>query len=572
MTAATASGRTPTPPIDPRLLSRVPAVRWCAGAVAVAALLRALAWVGIAHAVADLVVAVTRLEPLPPTAPLLIAGAAAVRAAATWGEAVLARRTAARAKQELREEATAALLRPGVPGPAGGHVALLTTGADALDEWFASFLPALADAAVAPPVILVAIAVADPLSAVVVAVTLPLLVVFGALIGRATGDRARAQLGALTRLSGHFLDLLRGLETLRLFGVADRQEPAVREVVTALRERTMTTLRVAFLSALVLELVAMLGTAVVAVVIGLRLAEGVMALGPGLAVLLLTPEAYLPIRRAGARFHASADGAAAARELLDLADGDPPVHRGRARRPAPNPAQVPVVLHGVTVTRRRAAVLDGLDLTVTPGAHIALLGPSGSGKTTLLRVVAGLLEPDGGRVTVGGVALDHLDPAAWHERLGWVAQHPVVPAGTVLDAVRLAAPHATPEMAAEALRHVGAPALADRLHERVGSGGSRLSGGEVRRIAVARALLRDPALLLCDQPTDDLDPTAERAVRLAVRGLAATRLVATHDPAVALDADRVLVLDHGVVVEDGAPEELRARGGRFAAMVEAVGG
>lgn len=526
-------------PIDPRLIRQAGDVRTLVIGLGLIAGVRSLFWVVIAFSIATLVVAARDGQPLPATVSITLIIALLARPILAYLAEQLARRQAATTKHQLRMKALAASVTNTTQAK-GQLTAMLTTGADALDEWFARFLPSALEGALMPAVIIGVITFTDPVSLIVLAVTVPLLGVFGWLIGVETQDQADRQYAAMTRLSGHFLDLLHGLETLRLFGVAKQQDHLVRHVADDLRTETMATLRIAFLSALALELIAMIGTALIAVIIGIRLSYGHMELLPGLAVLIMAPEAYLPIRRVGATFHASTEGAAAGAALLDAIEAD--------TTSSDHPSEIPVIdphewaLDQVTVVRNgRLNVVDAT-VHIRAGELVALCGQSGTGKSTLLGVLAGLVLVDEGEVRVNGQLVT---PVLATPGVVWMPQQPVILATTLRENLTLgkAIDDAT---IASTLNTCGASALVPRLDERVGQGGTRLSGGEAKRVGLTRALLAKPALLLADEPTTEVDEATATVIRTALAHLAnegIAVLVATHDQTIMGMATRVHNLD-----------------------------
>jgi len=444
---------------------------------------------------------------------------------------------------------------------------------DALDAYLTGYLPQLALSVTVPVAVLVRIALADPTSGVIVAVTLPLIPVFAVLVGWQTQARTTRQLRALTRLGGHFLDMLGGLGTLRAYGRAGAQVRVVGVMADRYRSATMATLRIAFLSALVLELIGSVSVALVAVPVGLRLLAGSLTLPVALLVLILAPEAYAPLRAAGAKFHASQEGLAAAAEafaLIDAAGSDPagpdaagpgpagpeqpgPVARTVAR--VPDPGAVDLVFDQVAVRG-----LAGVDLTVRPGQRVALVGPSGGGKSTLLALVLGFLVPERGRVLAGGTDLSTLDIQAWRAGLAWVPQRPYLFADSVAANIALGVPDAPPaaiEAAARAARAADViAALPQRYATVLGERGHGLSSGERQRVALARALLRTGAgLVLLDEPTARLDAQSEAAVLAGSNELVAgrTALLVAHRPALVAVADRVVRVAAGTVRELPVP-------------------
>ncbi|WP_051300475.1 thiol reductant ABC exporter subunit CydD [Actinomadura rifamycini] len=494
-----------------------------------------------------------------------LAAAVAGRAVVAWVSAVVAGRAAARVKAGLR----GSLLEAGAGGRSGGaagaRVTLLTRGLDAVDPFFTGYVPQLLAACVVPVLVLGRLAAADWASALVVAVTVPLVPVFGALVGLRTAALTERQWGSLRRLGGHFRDVLAGLGTLRSFGRAGHQSGVVRELAGEHRRATVRALRVAFLSSLVLELVCALSVALVAVPVGLRLLDGSMVLSTGLLVLLLTPEVYLPLRAMGTRFHASAEGVAAAGEAFAVLDGAAervPGGGGAAVLDVPEVRDVPeIVLEEVTVRYPGSEVLalDGVSLRVAPGERVAVTGPSGAGKSTLLLVLAGLVAPESGRVLVDGTDLRELDPAAWRARLGWVPQRPHLFAASVADNIRLGDPGAGDARVAEAARAAAAEEFVAALPRGyatvLGEGGAGLSAGQRQRLAVARAYLSGGPVMLLDEPTARLDLRSERLLVEAAERLLAgrTAVIVAHRPAFVRAADRVVRLRDGRVCGAARP-------------------
>jgi thiol reductant ABC exporter CydD subunit len=382
--------------------------------------------------------------------------------------------------------------------------------------------------------------------------TLPLVPLFMWLIGRYTEERTRARWSALRALSTHFLDVVRGLPTLRAFNRSEAQAASLEAVGERYRQTTMGTLRVGFLSGSVLELAATLGVALVAVTVGIRLARGGIGLEAALTVLVLAPELYLPIRQLGAQFHASADGVAVAERLLDLIEAPPAVHSS-GERLAPSPARATVRLEAVSFAypARPGLVLNGVDLELHPGETVALVGESGAGKTTVASLLLRLAEPTEGRITVGGVDLATCTTPRWRELVAWVPQHPTMFRGTVADNIRFGNPGADEAGVRESARLAGADAFVRALPQGygtlVGDGGRPLSAGERRRIALARAFLRDAPFVILDEPTADLDAVNARVIAAAVERLrhGRTVLLIAHRPELIRQADRVVVLERG---------------------------
>nr|WP_240947638.1 thiol reductant ABC exporter subunit CydD [Planosporangium mesophilum] len=478
-----------------------------------------------------------------------LAGVIAGRAVLAWAQEAAAHRAAAAVKTQLRDRLLAHLVRLGpgwLTGQRAGELTTLSTrGIDALDGYFSRYLPQLVLAAVVPAIVLARLLPADLLATITIAVTLPLIPVFLALVGLTTEARNRRSFRMLARLAHHFLDVVAGLPTLKVFGRAKAQAETIRRVSDEHRRATMRTLRLAFLSSLVLELIATISVALVAVGIGLRLVNGSLDLRTALLVLILAPEAYLPLRMVGTHFHASTEGLAAAEQVFSVLEEQPPPRGTRTDVPAG-----PIVVSDVTVRYpdRTVPALDGVDLTVTPGEVLALTGPSGCGKSTLLSVLLGFVPPDSGRVCVGDADLADLDPDVWRRRVVWMSQRPYLFAGTVADNIRLGVPDASDSSVRTAAR---AALAEDFLDARVGDGGAGLSAGQRQRVALARAFLSDAPIVLLDEPTANLDGESEAAVLEAVRRLARGRTVVlvAHRPALLTLADRVVRMEAGRIVE-----------------------
>jgi thiol reductant ABC exporter CydD subunit len=490
----------------------------------------------------------------------LLVGAFAVRGACAWGMEVAGRRGAWSVLSELRLALVARRLRRqplAVDGVDGAEIAAVSVqGIESLEAYFARYLPQAVLASVVPLMVIAWVAVVDLESALIMLLTLPLVPVFMWLIGRYTQERTEERWQALKQLSTHFLDLVRGLPTLRAFGRAEAQVGAVGAVSDRYRRATIETLRVSFLSGSVLELAATLGVALVAVTAGVRLVSGGLGLAAGLTVIILAPELYLPFRRLGAEFHSSADGLAVAERMFSLLEAPSAAVVGSGLRPL-SPASAVVRLDRVSFAypSRPAIVLDRFDLRLAPGETVALVGESGAGKSTVAALLLGFLAPTEGQVSVGGLDLAECDLDAWRRSIAWVPQHPTLMRGTVADNIAIGDRSASERQLRDAAAAAGADrfirALPDGYATVIGDGGRQLSPGERRRIGLARAFLRDAPLVILDEPTADLDAANVALVVEAVRRLQVGRsvLVIAHRPELLVRADRVVQLVDGAASE-----------------------
>ncbi|MFI0810871.1 thiol reductant ABC exporter subunit CydD [Streptomyces echinatus] len=539
-------------PIDPRLLRYARATRFFLAAVVGLGAVGAGLVIAQAMLVAEIVVGAFQhgQSAAGLSTPLLLLAAVAVgRSIVAWLTERAAHRASAAVKSELRGRLLdrAAALGPGwLSGQrTGSLVTLATRGVDALDDYFSRYLPQLGLAVVVPVAVLARIVTEDWVSAAIIVGTLPLIPVFMMLIGWATQSRMDRQWQLLSRLSGHFLDVVAGLPTLKVFGRAKAQAASIRRITGEYRQATLRTLRIAFLSSFALELLATLSVALVAVTIGMRLVHGDMDLYVGLVILVLAPEAYLPLRQVGAQYHAAAEGLAAAQQIFAVLETAVPVS-GTGAVPA---GAVTFEEVGVRYPGRSSDAVTGVSFSVEPGETVALVGPSGAGKSTLLSVLLGFVRPTEGRVRIGGADLGDLDLAEWRSRVAWVPQRPHLYAGTIAENVRLARPEADDGAVRRALRDAGALEFVEALPEGAGTvlgeDGAGLSAGQRQRLALARAFLADRPVLLLDEPTAALDGATEGEVVAAVRRLVAGRtvLLVVHRPALLGVADRVVRLE-----------------------------
>jgi thiol reductant ABC exporter CydD subunit len=548
--------------LDRRLLEQAPPVRRLLAADVAAGLGTALLVLLQAVLLARIVARAFHGAPPDSLAAsiVLVAVVFAARGVLAWCFEVAGRRAAHAVLSELRVALVERRLRTqprALDGATEGEIVAATVqGIDGLEAYFARYLPQLVLACLVPVAVLALVAATDLRSALVMLATLPLIPVFMWLIGRYTEERTRERWLALRLLSSHFLDVMRGLPTLRAFNRSLAQTARIREVGERYRRTTMATLRVGFLSGSVLELAATLGVALVAVTVGVRLADGGLGLEAALTILLLAPELYLPLRRVAADYHASADGLAVAERIFELVDA-PPAVRTRGRRLAPpRPAHAPILFERVSYSypARPVPVLDCFDLELRPGETVALVGASGAGKSTVADLLLGFVEPTAGRITVGGIDLGRCELHSWRRLLAWVPQRPSLVRGTIADNIRLGDASATDEDIRHAAALAGVDAFASRLRRGyetlVGDGARPLSAGERRRVALARAFLRNAPLVILDEPTADLDAASADIVAEALERIRIGRsvLLIAHRAELAEHADRLVYLRDGRTV------------------------
>ena len=546
-------------PFDPRLMRYASATRGFIGASIVAGILTTALIIVQAFASTGIVVPVfTEGQALEDVRAALyvLTVVVLVRIALAYISERLAFKSSAAAKSQLRLGVLEHVMRLGPVWLSRQNSAeltqLTTRGVDGLDAYFSRYLPQLVLAVMVPLCVGLVILTQDLLAAVIVLVTVPLIPVFMILIGLYTQGRVDKQWSTLSRLSGHFVDVVAGMSTLKAFGRAGAQAKTVREIGDRYQSTTMGVLRVSFLSALVLEVLAMLSVALVAVSIGLRLVDGTMTLQAGLLVLILVPEVYLPLRMVGTHFHAAAEGLGAARQMIEILEEDPPASGPRTDVPDLATATISFSDVGVGYVGREDSAVEGLSFAIAPGSVTALVGPSGCGKSTALAALERFIDVDAGSVWVESngsqVELREYAIDAWRRAVAWVGQDPTMVSGSLADNVRLANSSASDSDVLRALEVVGLTHLVAELPDGIatvlGEGGRALSAGPARRVALARAFCQQAGLVLLDEPTAALDVESEALVIAAVAELAKTRtvLVVAHRPALVELADHVVDL------------------------------
>ncbi len=509
----------------------------------------------------------------------LLVGLALTRFLFTWGSESAGKRLAVQVKTDIRSRLVRHILQLGPTYAAtersGELTNTVTAGVEALDAWFSQYLPQVALAVIMPLTILLAVFPNDPLSCIVLLLTAPLIPLFMILIGSAAESLTKKQWTILSRLAAHFLDVIQGLATLKIFGRARDQLRIIARISDDYRKTTMGVLRVAFLSALVLEMLATISVAVIAVEIGIRVMRGHMAFFNAFFILILAPDFYQPLRLLGSRFHAGMEGVAAAERIFAILETPPP-----QAITSPNTAPIPqtvlkrhlagdfrIRFEGVSVRfqdgKRRA--LEDIDFDIHRGEHIALVGPSGAGKSTIAHLLMRFLEPTTGRIRLNDLPLAAIDAQAWRKHIAWMPQRPYLFNMSIADNIRLARPEAGMKEVVRAAKLAFAHAFIQNLpagyNTMVGERGARLSGGQIQRIALARAFLRGAPIVLLDEPTANLDPETEEQIQQALTTLLVDRtaLIIAHRLHTIRSADRILVMQQGRIVEAGTHPQLLAK-------------
>ncbi len=497
-----------------------------------------------------------------------------LRGILAWGSSISAKTIAVQIKSRVRKMLLDKLQELGpayLQGEQSGEISnTLVEGVEALDAYFSQYLPQLVLSALVPLTILIFVFPMDLLSGFVLLVTAPLIPFFMYLIGSQAKKITDQQYGTLSRLAASFLDSLQGLKTLKLYNQAKAQTEKIRQTSDQYRKTTMKVLQVTFMSALVLELLATLSTAVVAVEIGLRLLYFRVSLEQALFLLIIAPEFYIPLRQLGLRFHAGMEGQSAADRIFQILDKEP--LRNNSSRQARSKTAIhefyELAFNNVSFSYPggRGNALEGISFQVNRGDHVALVGASGAGKSTLANLLLGFFLPVKGKILIDGIDLSDLDLKEWRENIAWVPQKPTLFQDSIAANIRLAQPGASDGAvaAAASAAHLAEfiEALPEGYQTRIGEGGARLSGGQAQRLALARAFLKNSPILLLDEPTSQLDPVTESQLADATRNLMEGRTVITiaHRLNTVFQSDRIIVLQKGKIVESGTHQELLAQG------------
>lgn len=515
---------------------------------------------------------------------LALLGLIIFRAVLTWLSEVYAHRVASKIKEALRIELLQHLFALGPlyvrEERTGELVNLLVDGIEALEDYFSRYIPQLILAAIIPLMILMVVFPLDITSGIILLLTAPLIPVFMILIGKWADHLTKRQWDSLSRMSAHFLDVLQGLTTLKQFGRSKDQSRVIERISDDYRTSTLGVLRIAFLSALVLELLATISTALVAVALGLRLVYDRIPFAEAFFLLLLAPEFYMPLRLLGTQFHAGMAGVNVANRIYEVFEKALPRVEYTQERWEFNQKPLNISFRKVHFAYKDDEnwALRGVSFDLKPGQRVALVGPSGAGKSTVANLLLKLMEPSKGTIFVNGVSLQKIHPEDWLGQIAYVPQHPYLFYGSVADNIRLGKPDATLEEVIIAAKQAGAHEFikdfAQGYDTPVGEAGVRLSGGQAQRIAIARAFLKNAQLLILDEATAGLDPGNELQVQRVLQRLMEGRtvLVIAHRLATVYQADSIIVLADGKVVEQGKHNELMQQQGYYFRLVDAYRG
>jgi len=505
-----------------------------------------------------------------------------VRLALSTFREVAAQRAANYVKSDIRNRLLSQLLALGPAYTTAERSGELTNtiqeGVEALDSYIRQYLPQVALAAIVPLAIFLFILPVDLLSAFVLLFTAPLIPIFMVLIGDAAEAQTRRQWSVLSAMSANFLDAIQGLTTLKLLGRSRAMIAEIVNISERFRHSTMRVLRVAFLSAFVLEMVATISTAVVAVEIGLRLLYGRIVFEQAFFVLLLAPEFYLPLRLLGTRFHSGMSGVAAAQSIFDILDQ--PTHAVKKDQPTHDKSlefHEAIEFRDVRLTYDdgERIALAGVTFSIPRGKIVGVVGPTGGGKSTLAQLLLRFAKPDSGEILIDGMPLKDVDADAWRRLLVWVPQQPYIFNTSAAKNIRFGRPQASfadiQTAAGRAGAHSFISSLPDGYDTKLGEGGSRLSGGEAQRIAIARAFIKDSPILILDEATAHLDIETETEILESLRNLLTgrTALIIAHRLRTVVNADEILVLSRGKIIERGTHEELLLMDGLYAEMIAA---
>jgi len=500
-----------------------------------------------------------------------------LRAALAWLSEQAGFHAAAKLKEDIRSKLFRHLQ---ALGPAylytkhsGELTATLVDAVEALDPYYSKYLPQTALAALIPLSILAFVLPADWQSALVFCITAPLIPFFMVIIGKGAERLNQKQWRKLSRMSAHFLDVLQGLTTLKLFNVSRQEAKVIAQISDKYRRSAMSVLRVAFLSSASLEFFSTISIAIVAVWMGFRLLWREMDAQQAFFILLLAPEFFLPLRKLGAGYHARLEAVGAVQGILKILNTPVPSNQAKVKK-IQDATRLSVKFEGVRFSYDgEEPALEGVSFSILPGQTVALVGASGAGKSTMINLLLGFIRPQQGRITINGICLDELQDEHWLSNVAWVPQRPTIFYGTVADNIRLGKSEADLADVIKAARMANADAFIRQLpksYETVlDEGGRRLSGGQRQQIAIARAFLKDAPLVVLDEATAHLDPQSQSRIQTAMTKLAEgrTMLMIAHRLATVREADRIIVLNEGRIAEQGSHDELLRHPGFYAKMV-----
>lgn len=460
----------------------------------------------------------------------------------------------------------------------GKMVSVMTDVIDQIDSYYSSFLPKVIQAGIIPPIILVVVFMHSIYSGLIILITAPLIPVFMVLIGNMADSKAQKQMDSLMKFSGHFLDTLQGLATLKVFGQSYHQRKQIEAMSIHFRDTTMEVLKIAFVSALMLEILATISTAMIAVEVGLRLVYANITFLSALFILLLAPEIYLPLKNLGSGFHSGRNGIAAAEKIWEVLDerGENVVW-GEREFPLPKPPHIQIENLSFHYQENKP-VLENIHLEIQFGEKVAIIGKSGSGKTTMLKILLGLLPPTQGRILVNGLPLREIKEESWLEHVAFLSQEPYLFSGTIAENIRISRVNASRKEMEEAAELAGVNRFVKELVKGyetvVGEGGRGLSGGEKQRVALARAFLKQAPIVILDEPTAGLDLETEHLMKEAMEKLSenATVLTVAHRLQTVLKADKIILLSEGKVSAYGTHEQLMQHSKFYQEMISAYRG
>ena len=517
----------------------------------------------------------------------------ALRSVLLWFRERYAQQTAVTIKSGLRKNLFSHLVNLGPAytrtGKTGEVIATLVEAVEKLDDYFTRYIPSVIHIIILPITIIIFTFSIDWPSGLIMLITAPLILFFMWLIGTYAKKLTQEQWGQMSRLSSHFLDVLQGLKTLKIFGMNHREAENVYKNSDNFRIITMRVLKVAFMSGMVLELAASISIALVAVQVGIRLIEGMMTFQPGLFVLLLAPEFYLPFRTLGLHHHAGMDGSAAAEKIFDSMDtGEENCPEMVSRKTSlsepdtdwlQNDTGLGIRFENVNFTYPDAdePVLKGIHCMLEPGTFTAVAGPTGSGKSTFARLLLGFLHPDSGIISANNFPLKQMNHELWQKNIAYVPQHPHFFNGTIMENLLLAKPGVNRNEVVDAAQKSGAHQFIIQMplgyNTPLTDNASRLSGGEKQRLAIARALLKDAPLLILDEPTSSLDPESEQIVADVTETITRNRttLVIAHRLKTVRNAENILVFNNGTIAETGRHDELIQKNGLYTSYLTTLG-